>query len=241
DLLPETIVLCPDEIKFIRIPAPYDQGNILWSNGKTLPEIDVPRSPWIAVEVQLNDSCKTILRDTTLITLIDKVNIKILSADSVCIGDTIELKAICNGRCFDFSWNTGSTSPNLLITEPGRYSITAKTACEVLEASKDIAASGKMVGSFIQFPNVFAPNGEEKNRSFGPVLEPGESHRLVGLHLMVYNRWGQKLFETRDKNEQWHPDADVPMESYIYFCEVEYQDCNQIRKSVFKGTTSLIR
>ncbi|HEX5625754.1 MAG TPA: hypothetical protein VFX48_07050, partial [Saprospiraceae bacterium] len=46
DLLPETIVLCPDEIKFIRIPAPYDQGNILWSNGKTLPEIDVPRSPW---------------------------------------------------------------------------------------------------------------------------------------------------------------------------------------------------
>ncbi|MES2703248.1 MAG: gliding motility-associated C-terminal domain-containing protein, partial [Bacteroidota bacterium] len=50
----------------------------------------------------------------------------------------------------------------------------------------------------IYVPNAFTPNEDGLNELFRPVLRGAKS-----FHLSVYNRWGQKLYETSDFNSGW--------------------------------------
>lgn len=241
DLLPKEIFLCPGEIKKIRIPAPYDQGIISWSTGENLAEIQVPETGPLTVEVQLQDNCKTILRDTVIIRTEPNINIKILGPDNVCIGDTIELDAVCNGNCFDFSWNNGLNTQQIMVRDTGDYIVKAKTICKELSDTFHVRALTKEIKSFIKFPNVLAPYGEETNRKFRPSIVKHEANRVIEMKLLIYNRWGQKLFETSDLNGAWTPNEDIPMDTYIYLAEFKYQDCDRIRNSKLTGSLSLIR
>jgi len=48
--------------------------------------------------------------------------------------DTYRLNAETPGA-IDYKWNDGSTSPTLLVTKPGRYSVKVTTACQTLQDS----------------------------------------------------------------------------------------------------------
>lgn len=241
DLLPKEIFLCPGEIKKIRIPAPFDQGIITWSTGENQAEIQVPETGPLTVAVQLQDNCKTIIRDTLIIRTEPNINLKILGPDNVCIGDTIELEAVCNGNCFDFNWNNGSMTRQIMVRDTGDYIVKAKTICKELRDTFHVRALMKEIKSFIKFPNVVAPYGEETNRKFRPSVVKHESNRLIEMKLFIYNRWGQKLFETSDLNGAWTPGEDIPMDTYIYLADFKYQDCDRIRNSKLTGSLSLIR
>ncbi|MBK8485122.1 MAG: gliding motility-associated C-terminal domain-containing protein [Saprospiraceae bacterium] len=243
DLLPEKIALCPGEIKQISISAPYDKGAILWSTGETNATINIPQSSSLSVEIKLNDFCKTVLRDTILIQLEKEISIKILGKDSICIGDTVSLNAICNGNCFDIIWNTNETTKAINITKDGVYTVKAKSICKELTDSKEVFSLRKLLESFIQFPNLIIPNGEEVNREFRPIIDSNhkDKDRIKAMKMVIYNRWGQKLFETSNKDGKWIPEINTPMETYMYVVEFEYQDCDQIRKRLMKGSVTLVR
>ncbi len=62
------------------------------------------------------------------------------------------------------------------------------------------------------------------------------------FHMVVYNRWGRLLFETRDpKTLGWDgkdPDGkECPSDSYIYLIEGGFETVNE----QFKGNVTLIR
>ena len=50
----------------------------------------------------------------------------------------------------------------------------------------------------IFFPNAFSPNGDGENE----VLNVLGNH-VEEMHLMVFNRWGQKVFETHSQENSW--------------------------------------
>ncbi len=50
-------------------------------------------------------------------------------------------------------------------------------------------------------PNSFTPNGDEYNNSFKPVFGSGFDHE--NYQLMIYNRWGQVVFESSNLNVGW--------------------------------------
>ncbi len=89
-------------------------------------------------------------------------------------------------------------------------------------------------GVFI--PNAFTPNGDGENdvlRVYGSAIER--------LHLVVYNRWGQKVFETYDKDGSWdgrfngqllHPDV------FGFALEV---DCVGGTSYFHKGNVTILR
>ena len=53
----------------------------------------------------------------------------------------------------------------------------------------------------IQIPNVFTPNGDGQNDHF--IVEvPGRIYECVDLK--IYNRWGQVVFETKDRLVGWN-------------------------------------
>ncbi len=50
-------------------------------------------------------------------------------------------------------------------------------------------------------PNAFTPNGDGTNDVFFPVLTAGLD--LSQYQLLIFNRWGEVVFESRDYDYRW--------------------------------------
>ncbi|MBL7828591.1 MAG: gliding motility-associated C-terminal domain-containing protein [Saprospiraceae bacterium] len=88
----------------------------------------------------------------------------------------------------------------------------------------------------VDIPNAFTPNGDGANDVFQAI--PSEGGELIGL-LIVYDRWGEKVFESRGVL-YWDGTIDgkpAPSDVYVYLIEV---DCGEI-KGKRVGDVTLIR
>lgn len=66
----------------------------------------------------------------------------------------------------------------------------------------------------LYIPNTFTPNGDGMNDTFGV---SGEA--IKNFNMVIYNRWGQKIFETNDANNQWDGTFNgtkVSVGAYVY-------------------------
>lgn len=63
-----------------------------------------------------------------------------------------------------------------------------------IEFSKIISASNN-----IYFPNAFTPDGKGGNNAFGPY----NAELIDNYILRIYNRWGEKIFESTENNRYW--------------------------------------
>ncbi|MEQ9438484.1 MAG: PKD domain-containing protein [Cyclobacteriaceae bacterium] len=102
-------------------------------------------------------------------------------------------------------------------------------------------------GGTVQVPNAFTPNqfgpgGSEvigadgKNDIFLPVFEG-----LTKFHMMVYNRWGEMMFESFDKNQGWngyYKGKLCPKDAYVYKLELQFSDGNY---KTIVGDVTLVR
>ena len=87
----------------------------------------------------------------------------------------------------------------------------------------------------IYIPNSFTPNGDGLNDTFGAFGEAIQDYRML-----VYNRWGQKIFESSNYNQRWDGTYDgtkVPEGSYVYKLEAKGISGNTTKKD---GTVHLI-
>ncbi len=88
----------------------------------------------------------------------------------------------------------------------------------------------------IQIPNAFSPNGDGLNDEFRPIIPAN----ITSFILTIYNRWGEKIFESTNSNKGWDgkfKNENQPIGTYIYTCS--YLE-NGILKTQ-KGAVLLIR
>lgn len=65
-------------------------------------------------------------------------------------------------------------------------------------------------------PNIFTPNGDQRNDLFGPFPYRG----VERIDLQVFNRWGQIVFETQDPDIDWkgtYKDTTEPLPDGVYY------------------------
>ncbi|MBN1416329.1 MAG: PKD domain-containing protein [Bacteroidales bacterium] len=130
-----------------------------------------------------------------------------------------------NGHTYvwDFGDGTKSTefNPKHLYTEEGNYDVTLNVWTEngcydlyVLEEAVLVKPSGKII-----FPNAFRPESElAENRIF----IPGVIDNVAKYHLMIFNRWGELIFESFDKDTGWDGYVDGKMAKQdVYVWKVE--------------------
>jgi gliding motility-associated-like protein len=89
---------------------------------------------------------------------------------------------------------------------------------------------------YIFFPTGFSPNGDTEN----DVLRLNGRYALE-VYWVIYNRWGQKLFETNDINGIWdgtYKGEPQPNETYAYYLRVLCPDGVVTEK---KGNVTLFR
>ena len=100
-----------------------------------------------------------------------------------------------------YLWSTGETGPSLKVSQAGQYRV------EVVDEKGCIGADSSRVTAKdceakIWFPNAFTPNGDGLNDVFR-LKFPG---RAANYHLEIFNRWGQRVFESRDPSAGWNGD-----------------------------------
>ncbi len=150
---------------------------------------------------------------------------------SLCINDTLQL----NPGKFDlYRWQDGSAQPVFTVHGPGLYSVTVGNSCGTSLASVNVS----QISCVFLFPSAFTPDGNGTNDLFRVL----HSSRLQEFHLAVFNRWGQKVFDTTDPDKGWNGTVNgqtADAGTYVWHCEL--MKINDKSKTRLTGTVLLIR
>jgi gliding motility-associated-like protein len=154
-------------------------------------------------------------------------------------GETYKIEP--GGNCLYFSWfpNVGLSKTNIAnpIASPQvntRYIVNASTefGCTITDSLDVIVVPD----SYIDMPNAFSP-GAGPNR----YLKPLHLGTATLKRFEVYNRWGKKMFETKDINEGWDgmvSGQPQPMGVYVYYLEATTPTGRTVIK---QGNVTLLR
>jgi gliding motility-associated-like protein len=174
-------------------------------------------------------------RDSITVHPMPKIN---LGPDTaICLhGTAIMLKnEFAPGTDEKYLWSTGETTPEIEAKHHGDFSLTVHTPycsnSDVVHISKDC---------YIDIPNAFTPNGNGDNDYFFPRQLLSSS--VSTFHMQILNRWGQQIFETRQKDGRgWDGrfnGSDQPAGVYIYLIKVSF--ANGASES-YQGNVTLLR
>lgn len=160
------------------------------------------------------------------------------SDTSLCLdGDPLVIKDLVNNGnpAATWLWSTGETTPSISITHPGHY--WAKVTVDYCSATDDIEVKKDC---YMDVPNSFTPNGDGTNDYFFPRQQLAEG--VAGFHMTVFNRWGEKVFEsTNPLGRGWDGKLngkEQPVGVYIYLIDVIYKNG---RTESYKGNVTMIR
>ncbi|MGB3525077.1 MAG: gliding motility-associated C-terminal domain-containing protein, partial [Flavobacteriales bacterium] len=95
----------------------------------------------------------------------------------------------------------------------------------------------ELPGIFV--PNAFTPDGDGRNDVF---QVQGSGLSSNGFHLMIFNRWGEKIFDTTDPGDSWdgnHNGTAVKNDVYIWTV-IAYSRCS-IEPYELKGHVTVVR
>lgn len=87
-------------------------------------------------------------------------------------------------------------------------------------------------------PNAFIPEGLPPDNEFKPSLTFVDQS---SYELLIFNKWGQKVFSTKDSKEGWDGKFNgeyVPADAYVYRIRVKSPDGRDFQK---QGTVTVIR
>ena len=114
--------------------------------------------------------------------------------------------------------------------------ITGELGCVTERSIEVVVTDLECREPFVFIPNAFTPNGDNEN----DVLYVRGSN-VEEVFMTVYNRWGEKMFETNDKSIGWDgtfKNKQLPPDVYGYYMQVK---CFNGMEYFKKGNITLIR
>ena len=100
-----------------------------------------------------------------------------------------------------YLWSTGAISQYIELKELSNdtnvWVVVDKKGCLT---SDSILIDVETVQEKLYFPNAFTPDGDGNNDIFSAI---GLTNDVSVYHLVIFNRWGQQVFETSNPNDGW--------------------------------------
>lgn len=161
--------------------------------------------------------------------------------------ETHQLQATASSDVVTWRWSPDtylscSACPSPLVTPrmPMDYVITVKNrwGCS---ASDTVSIKLQCADNFVFIPNSFTPNNDAKNDVF---YIKGKGIGII-KSLIIYNRWGEAVFERRnfnidDRSAGWdgkYKGVLVPAGNYVYFAEMQ---CDAGQPILRKGSVTVV-
>jgi gliding motility-associated-like protein len=159
---------------------------------------------------------------------------------SICAFDSVEL-SIKNGNDLqgNYWWNIGGNSNKITIKNEGLIiAMASNPPCPTVSDSIIITYANCDCNYYM--PNAFSPNADNLNDIIKPIFECNP--QPTNYTFTIYNRWGQKVFETTDINTGWDGVFKLKQQEVgVYDYYIQYQTPNLFKSTTHKGNISLIR
>ncbi|HET6243383.1 MAG: gliding motility-associated C-terminal domain-containing protein [Bacteroidetes bacterium] len=206
-----------------------------WSTGETSMVINVNQEGFYWVEA--SNYCGTV-KDST------EVRIKLIPPvdagkdTTILLGTSAQLNAIGGVK---YAWNSESSlsclncaSPNANPKVSTTYYVmlTGDNGCKSIDSVTVFVDPNLLV--FV--PNIFSPNGDGNNDI---LYIRGKGIKSINLY--IYNRWGEKVFESSDLNQGWDGTfrgQQLPPSVFVFYLDA-FLETNQ--RIIQKGDITLIR
>ncbi|MBX2922262.1 MAG: gliding motility-associated C-terminal domain-containing protein [Chitinophagaceae bacterium] len=134
-----------------------------------------------------------------------------------------------------YTWQDGSTRPDFTATEAGNYVLRGENICgSLVDTVTTVTCNTKCVN----FPTAFTPNNDGLNE----VFRAGAFCPITKFNMVVYDRFGKKVFETKNPAMGWDGKINgkrAEEGTYVYFCV--YDDFMLKRELTLKGSVTLLR
>jgi len=226
------VSLCADstiELKPNQLNSNY---TYLWDNGNTDSFRVISDSGLYSLMIQ-NGACE--FSDEIKVNRLNKPTFFSLGQDTIiCKEDTLALDAY-QGNDFTYLWQDGIQLPSRMVAQKGIYQVDVSNRCGSESAS--ITVDIEDCSCTLYLPTAFTPNSDGLNDVFVPTYCELETFKME-----VFNRWGQKVFETEDINKGWDGNANGKKTLGVYFWVITLKSPYQNKGELYyrSGTVNLM-
>ncbi len=238
DLGPDTTICLHDTIQLI---APAGFASYSWSPIDY--DISDPYSAATRIYPEKDTSYTCVAQKYPGCTVVDTIHITVLPAvpanfladsGSFCKGESLDL--IPTGTWESYLWSDGETSPAITVNSPGLYWLTVAGANKCTGRDSIFVTEADCLKG-IHFPNAFSPNGDGHNDLFRAIFD------LIPIkyELVIYDRWGEKVFETHDPLAGWNGCLGGQIQApggFVWYAI--FQFAGDPRETRMKGTVMLL-
>ncbi len=234
-------------------PVANEVNNWAWSSNDTALNVNTPNAQFIYQTfgvknirlVASNGFCTDTA--TTVIDLDNYIEARYTAFEDNCPNEKVIFTNNSIGKQLSYYWQYGngssSTDTNGVhtynpsqvdMTYNAKLTITNNLGC-TSSITKPINVL-KLCGEYV--PTAFTPNGDGSNDTYGPLY----AVKANNLIFRVYNRWGQKVYETNNWRLAWNGKVngvDAPTGVYVWSMQYTNRDTQEQRN--VKGTVVLIR
>ena len=184
--------------------------------------------------------------DVDVVDINDGLGDALADPDTIFLGNSTQL-AVNSVDGLNFVWTNGGTLDNENVSDPlatpvtdTEYTvlITDENGCVTERTVTVVVLDRACDEPFIFFPNAFSPNGDGENEMLR--LRARDSF-IDEVYWIVYNRWGEKVFEANSLNEMWDGQYNgelVEPDAYGYYLRVSCIDGDVFEK---KGNVTVLR
>jgi gliding motility-associated-like protein len=213
----------------------------VWSNGDTTAIITATTSGTYAVTI--TDDLGNVLYDSVHITLYALPSISLPEDTFIYEGQSIVLNGTVSGGsgAGTYTWTPADLltcskcpSPKAVPRDSTTFTVvyTDQAGCE----ATDFINITVLNDQSLYIPNAFSPNGDGKNDELKIY-----ARFVKEFNWSVFNRWGEKVFETNDINFGWdgrYKGVLQPPSVYVYYLTVTYLNNKTVHN---QGSVTLIR
>jgi len=240
---PEPFELGPDTLlcqgQSVILHAPVTNNDLEWQDGSSQLSIVADKAQTYILHLR-NDCGEStdslhVRYDTDqpILTLEDQI--------PWCKGDTIMLDASQSFHV-DYTWNTGATSPSILVIGPGLYSVEVVAHCTDIEGQVEVFRMEDCPEGEFYIPNVISPNEDGINDVFS-LFHNGKVAGLRG-ECSIFDRWGNMVFHSTEPPFQWNgtfKDERLQPAVFAYIIQIEFEVAGEQFEKSFFGDITVVK
>lgn len=193
------------------------------------------------VEILDANGCSSIQN----IDVLERPTLEILNENiiEICGIQEVTLEPIVNfpNEVLNYKWEDGSSISTRVISREGLYTLTIQNECDVVSHEFEVIDNEFSIRNKIYVPNAFSPNGDAVNDEFQAYVGVD----LTEFELMVFDRWGNLVFETTDPSGSWNGQNlsdKIDSAVFVWMLHAKGFGCDdQIQEIILRGDVVLMR
>ncbi len=219
--------------------------DIVSGQGTNLLRVSPPTSTTYRVTVQSSAGCIKVYE--ALVTVRPPVSNFMATAtpDTISPGESSQLNATFYSDEYTYTWFPAGNLSDARIHNPVATPLETTTYFVRLRSPEGCFSLASVMvvvrEAVCDWPNIYVPNGFTPNNDGRNDVLYVRGNNIDELYFVIYNRWGEKVFESRSVDVGWDGSQDgrlLPSEVYGYYLRVR---CRNGQEFFGKGNITLIR